>query len=86
LSEGKVSLAWGSTGGCGPFSGLITATYSRESDPYAKYEVGSQNGKQTDAPERRDEGKYTVVYVLTLSDAKDQNLTARATVDINFID
>ena len=69
-----VALTWRSTGGCGPFTGTLTATYKGDSSPYAAYEIKDQSGKLADNPEVRCEG--TIVYVLTLKDSSGQTVTA----------
>ncbi len=72
-----VDLAWGASGGCGPYDGVITVTYEGESGPYAKYEVKGASGKLFDP--RRCEGSFTITYVLTLSDNSGQIVTAKDT-------
>lgn len=72
-----VDLAWGASGGCGPYDGVITVTYEGESGPYAKYEVKGASGKLFDP--RRCEGSFTITYVLNLSDNSGQIVTAKDT-------
>jgi len=78
-----VDVAWGTSGGCGPYEGILTVTYEGESDPYAKYEIKSPSGKLTDP--RRCEGSFTITYTLTLSDASGQTATANSTVKVTWI-
>ena len=69
----KVAVTWSSTGGCGPFTGTITATYKGDPSPYATYDFNSQSGKLTDNRKVRCGG--TIVYVLTLKDNSGQTMT-----------
>ncbi len=81
-------LIWGSAGGCGPYTGTITATYKGESGPYAKYEITVSTGKQTDTPSILKpcrEGTFTIVYTLSLRDYSGQTVTANATAEVSWI-
>lgn len=78
-----VDLTWGTSGGCGPYEGVITVTYEGESDPYAKYEVKASSGKLFDP--RRCEGSFTITYTLTLTDSSGQTVTANDTVNVTWI-
>lgn len=80
-----VSLAWGSSGGCGPFTGTITATYKGESDPFEIYDVGGQSGKLTKRPDVRCEGTFTIVYALTLQDASGNTVSTTTTVAVTWL-
>ena len=84
-SDNEVNLAWGSSGGCGPFSGAITAEYEKDSDPFAKYAVSGQSGKLVKRPDVRCEGTFTIVYILTLFDGSGQTIGAETMLEVFWL-
>lgn len=80
-----VSLTWGSSGGCGPYTGMLTARYQKESNPYETYEVKGQTGKLTETPPSRCEGQFTVLYTLKLNDSSGQSVTANTSAQVIWI-
>ena len=85
-SGNQVSVAWGSTGGCSPYSGTLTARYTDQELPYAIYSVEAQTGKLTDKPPSRCEGRLTIEYALVLSDSrKGQSVTVKTTANVTRV-
>ena len=85
-SVNHVSVAWGSTGGCSPHSGTLTARYTDQQSPYAIYSVKAQTGKLTDQPPSRCEGMHTIEYVLVLSDSrKGQIVTVKTIANVTRV-
>ena len=80
-----VNLAWGTTGRCGPCEGSLTAIYKGDDSPYETHGVKTASGKQTDNPPVRCEGRFTIVYTLTLRDSSGQTVTANATTEVTWI-
>ncbi len=72
-----VDLRWTASGGCGPFTGAITANYVGQA-VYKKYPITSEQGALRDAPPPQNAcptGTLTVVYTLTLKDTFNQTIT-----------
>ena len=84
-SDNEVNLAWGSSGGCGPFSGAITAEYEKDSDPFAQYAVSGQSGKLVKRSDVRCEGTFTIVYILTLFDGSGQTIGAETMLEVFWL-
>jgi hypothetical protein len=84
-SGNSVSLVWGSTGGCGPITGTLTATYKGESSPYSSYSVSGRTGKLTDKPPVRCEGSFSIVYSLVLKDGIGQTLSVSTSARVTWI-
>ena len=80
-----VNLTWGTTGGCGPYEGTLTATYKGEGSPYATYGIEAASGKLTDTPPVRCEGRFTIVYTLSLNDGSGQSIVANTSADVDWI-
>ena len=80
-----VNLAWGTTGGCGPYEGSLNATYKGEETPYATYGIKTASGKQTDIPPVRCEGRFTIVYTLTLRDSSGQTVVVNKTAEVTWL-
>ena len=80
----EVALTWSSSGGCGPWTGTLTAKYSAGGDPWS-YDVKGQSGKQTDKPPVRCEGSFEIQYALKLSDSSGQSVTANTTAKVVWI-
>lgn len=79
-----VFVFWSSEGGCPPYRGTITARYQGE-QPYATYTITQPNGYLVDQPPLRCEGRFQLIYELTLYDASGQVVTATATTWITWI-
>ena len=80
-----VNLAWGTTGGRGPYEGSLNATYKGEETLRGTYGIKTASGKQPDKPPVRCEGRFTIVYTLTLRDSSGQTVTANATAEVTWI-
>lgn len=83
--EGGFELQWESAGGCGPYTGLLTATYLGENEPYATYDITEPSGILFDETPFRCEGTFTVQYELILVDILDREVTASTTREVTFI-
>jgi len=72
-----VAVNWNLSGGCGPFTGTITANYAGQA-VYKTYPITSEQGALRDAPPSQNgcpTGTLTVVYTLTLKDTFNQSIT-----------
>lgn len=84
--DNSVSLAWASSGGCGPITGTLTATYKGDPSPYARYDnLKGGSGKLTDEPEPRCEGTFSIVYTLVLTDGSGQTITVNTSASVTWI-
>ncbi len=76
-------MTWRSIGGCGPFSGTVTARYSDQPAPYATYKISAQAGTLTDQPAAHAcVSSYAIIYTLTLRDRSGQVVTASTSVQL----
>ena len=78
-------VVWKTSGGCAPFKGTLTARYQDQNVPYATYAVSEPSGGIADKPPPRCEGKFTIIYTLTLSDSTGQTTQASTTTTINIV-
>ncbi len=72
-----VTVSWTLSGGCGPFTGAITANYVGQA-VYKTYPITSEQGALRDAPPPQNacpSGTLTAVYTLTLKDKFNQSIT-----------
>ncbi|MER3545975.1 MAG: hypothetical protein C4311_15630 [Chloroflexota bacterium] len=79
-----VYVVWSSAGGCPPYRGTITARYLGE-QPYATYSITEPSGYLIDQPPVRCEGRFQLIYELTLYDSSGQVATATTTTWITWI-
>ncbi len=87
-AQGQASttlLVWSWVGGCGPVTGTLTARYAGEREPYQTYRVQRNPGQQPDSPPPRCEGTFTIVYVLSLWDAKGQSVAPTAERRVTWV-
>ncbi len=87
LGSGDVRVVWQASGGCAPFTGRLTATVSADQLPYATYPITEPSGEQLDQVDVADlpcegEPPLDIVYQLTLTDARRQQLEATTGVAI----
>lgn len=85
--QGRVTLTWGSSGGCSPISGTIAASYEGARDPYRKHEISGSSGKTEDQippPDPCKEDIYVVEYMMVLFDATGVSITGAANVQIRW--
>lgn len=85
-TQNSVYVFWGSSGGCPPYNGTITARYQGE-QPYATYSIREPSGYLIDQPPPplHCEGRFQLIYELTLYDGSGQVVTATATTWITWI-
>ena len=81
----RVAVGWGSSGGCAPYKGHITARYQQDTAPYASYPIGQPSGTLTDPVPVRCQGTFTVLYSLDLQDASGQSVSASANTKVVWI-
>lgn len=81
----QVGVNWSSSGGCEPITGKISATYERQSRPYAVHEIKGNSGNLVDKPEPICEGTYTIVYELVLQDASGLTLTTKTEARVTWV-
>ena len=80
----SVTVAWSSTGGCGPFSGKIAGYYGDKEQPFQTYSIGTQTGNLSSRPPTRCGGTHPLRYTLELFDNQGQQASATATTTISF--
>lgn len=78
-------VTWSASGGCAPYTGTLTATYTDEDEPYAVYDIGSISGSLLDEPRLRCAGTFPLEYELRLVDALERELTAVISQKIFFL-
>ena len=81
----KVTVTWSSTGGCGLFTGTITATYEGDGAPYATHKITGQSGKLTDSPPGGRCGSFDVLYNLKLNDSSGQSVNVNAAANVYWL-
>jgi hypothetical protein len=85
VGTNEVTVTWGSQGGCGSITGIITATIKGERSAYQTYSIKGQSGKLTDKPPNRGCGSWDIIYVLTLQDSSGQTLTTSTSANIYWL-
>jgi len=81
----RVAVSWGSSGGCGPYKGSITARYQQDAAAYASYPVSQPSGTLTDPAPPHCPGTSTVLYTLGLQDAGGQSVSASASTKVVWV-
>ena len=84
LSSSLRTVTWKAVGGCGPYSGTLTAEYQGES-PYVSQQFSDRLGFYDDYPPSRCEGTFNIIYRITISDSTGQVVTDSITVEITWI-
>ncbi len=85
IGTNKVTVTWSSTGGCGLFTGTITATYEGDEAPYATHKITDQSGKLTDMPPGGRCGSFNVLYNLKLNDSSGQSVNVNAAANVYWL-
>ena len=83
--DGGFEVWWESAGGCGPYSGQLTAMYQGDNEPYATYDVFEPSGSQFVETPVRCEGTFVVRFTLTLVDGLGRQSVAEIEREVLFI-
>jgi hypothetical protein len=78
------TLTWKVVGGCGPYSGTLTAEYQGEG-PYLTQQISGNLGNYDDSPPSRCEGTFNIIYRIKIVDGTGQVVNDSITVEITWI-
>lgn len=78
----RVTVNWGSGGGCAPYKGSISARYQQDTTVYTTYPLSQPSGSLSDQPPPHCPGTSSVIYSLNLQDGSGQSIGASATTKV----